>query len=208
MKIITQAKYVTILSHFCADEQERPYLSGVFFEKHKKKGIIMTATNGHILGTIYDENGILEGVPAKDDGVIIPISKGLNKCINATKFEKLFSYVDGLASVVNADMKRASLCDKPSENHLHTEYTKPIDGTFPDWRRVLPKGEFKPVDRFSFNPKYLGMFKFKDHTGTSIFCMDERSPALVKIPSFPEFIGVVMPMHVGADSKYPEWIER
>lgn len=206
MKIITQAKYVTILSRFCADEQERPYLSGVFFEKHKKKGIIMTATNGHILGTIYDENGIFES--PKNEGVIIPISQALNKCVNATKFDKLFSYVDGLASVVNANMQKSFLCDKPGDKHLHIEYTKPIDGTFPDWRRVLPKGEFKPVDRFSFNPKYLGMFKLKGHPGTSIFCMDERSPALVKIPSFPEFIGVVMPMHVGADSKYPEWIEK
>lgn len=208
MRIVTQANYVEIVSRFVGTEETRHYLSGVYFEKHPKKGVIMTATNGHILASIYDENGVIV-LPPKQDGILLVISPGVKRIIKATKFKKLFSYNKRIASVVNCDMSNFKTCAKPNKDHLYLEWLDPIEATYPDWRRVLPKGEFKPVTAFNFNPEYLSMFKdINGHNGVGIFCIDELSPSLVKIPPMPEFLGVLMPMRVGGDSKYPDWIQK
>jgi DNA polymerase III sliding clamp (beta) subunit (PCNA family) len=208
MKIICRADYVEIVSRFVGDEETRHYLSGVYFEKHPKKGVVITATNGHILASIYDENGTIV-LPPKQDGILLPISKGIKKAIKETKFKKLFSYNKRIASVVNCDLSNFKACAKPNKDHLYLEWLDPIDGNFPDWRRVLPKGEFKPVNAFNFNPEYLSMFSnINGNNRVAIFCMDEVSPSLVKIPPMPEFLGVLMPMRVGGDSKYPDWIQK
>lgn len=207
MKIITKASYVDIVSKFVDKEESRPYLRGVFFEKHPKKGLTIVATNGYNMGIIYDENGVID-LPPEQNGIVLPISQAMTGIIKKAKTERVFSYINGVSSIVSCDISNHKACATLSKDHVYIEYVEPIDSTFPDWQRALPNGEFKPIPRFSFNPKYLSMFEIKSHEGVSIFCPDESSPALVKIPSIPEFMGVLMPMRVGGDSLYPEWIQK
>lgn len=204
MKLITKAKYINIVRRFCGNEPTRYYLSGIHFEPHPKKGVIMVATNGHYLGAIYDENGVFEN-GVKNEGFTLPVSNALKRTLKDCPDRLTFCYYNNLSAIISCDPADQKTPLVPGKQHVHLEYTDPIDGTFPDWRRVVPKGEFKPVHGLNFNPKYLSHFAFEKSHCVSIYQMDEVSPALVKVGGLPEFMGVLMPMRGSSDDKLPEW---
>jgi len=90
----------------------------------------------------------------------------------------------------------------------------PVDGTFPDWRRVIP-----PVDGYRqhddrapahFNPDYiydLGQMAraLGSKTGTSfkIHCWDDESPHGVTFANRNDCFAVILPMRQAAD--VPPW---
>ena len=88
---------------------------------------------------------------------------------------------------------------------------QPIDGTFPDWRRVVPTGEEVPSDkpddasgRVHFNHAYVGdLAKIgKLLGGTSMLHVTSASnPALVTFGERDDCFAVLMPMRRGSGAQ-------
>ncbi|MFB2682771.1 hypothetical protein [Shewanella mangrovisoli] len=76
MKTKFNIEYLPMLAAFAAKQDVRYYLNGFHVKPHPEKGVILTATDGHCLVTIHDEDGFTDG------DYIYPISKDLLKAAN------------------------------------------------------------------------------------------------------------------------------
>ena len=96
-------------------ESTRYYLNGVYLDGHRA-----VATDGHVLNIARDENAVV------DEPGIYPISK---KAITAAKKAKSdFLEINGTMLFVYDEDGAI----------LHVEPCAPIDGTFPDYMRIIP----------------------------------------------------------------------
>lgn len=124
-------------------ETTRYYLGGVYVEPCSLGGAILTATDGHILISAWDSVGVCEA-PA-----IIQLDKTrLAACKSPPRREARFVTVssEGVARIVGAGE------DPTLYEQQHGVIVK---GTFPDWRRVVPRGPFGPTSE-AFDPDLLG----------------------------------------------------
>lgn len=109
----------------CAStEENRYYLNGVFLER-SESGVHIIATDGHIMYVGHQETESEDGEPdprlsVPDGGVIIPS--------DAVK-----------AALLDVKKSPTILVSFAEPNVIGQSVFFPIDGTFPDWRRVLPK---------------------------------------------------------------------
>jgi len=84
----------------------------------------------------------------------------------------------------------------------------PIDGTFPDWRRIIPKEtDGKPAQ---FNPAYVGDFAKVTKAlgqGQTAFAYNGDGPALVTFGDDIDGFGVLMPMRIKREipTRAPAW---
>jgi DNA polymerase-3 subunit beta len=108
-------------------EETRYYLNGIFFHSSDEDGtkVLKTvATDGHRLGSIHiDAPAGSEDIP----GVIIPRKTALELC-------KLLENVDETVSVSLSQNKIAFTIGDNA-----TLISKLIDGTFPDYQKVIPQ---------------------------------------------------------------------
>lgn len=192
-----------MVSKFVSKEQTRYYLGGVQFEPHPDGGIIMIATDGRRLAAMHDAKGFIKGAAS----AIIPVDGHLNIALGRPKAVEFHQrgHVSYVVQVGNIDdsIEEIGAC------HLYTAYNKPVDGTFPDWRRVVPKettlGSIKSI---CFNQRYVQDFVKilgKGGCGVEAFFTDENSPTLFRCSKYPEFLGVLMPMSGNFKTAYPEW---
>jgi hypothetical protein len=93
-----------------------------------------------------------------------------------------------------------------------------IDGSFPDYERVIPRGPFKLKEPAQFNAEYLASFQ---KAGNIIEKSDTRVPMIshngAENPAFVNFLptgliqgfGVIMPVRVQKSlaTDLPEWID-
>lgn len=124
-------------------ETTRYYLGGVYVEPCSRGGAVLTATDGHILISAWDSVGVCEA-PA-----IVQLDKTrLAACKSPPRREDRFVTVssDGMAKIVGAG-------DDPTL--YEQQHSVIAEGTFPDWRRVVPRGPFGPTSE-AFNPGLLG----------------------------------------------------
>ena len=125
---------------FASTEQVRYYLNGVLFEVSEGKARIV-ATDGHRM-IIFDLEGDEFG---EDQSFIIPSSL-INRIKAGRKTD--FADIEIKDGIVRIEYDGAVFSEKA------------IDGTYPDYRRIMipddKKQEFTPEIRF--NPSYLGDF--------------------------------------------------
>ena len=223
MTIIVNASMFCRIANFRSFEATRYYLNGVYCEPGPNgKGCILTATDGHTLGSILDKNGYCDA-PA-----IIRYSKNLepknmpnkslvdraNVAIPGIPNERSLAYLV-IGAVDNAEM--ASMLSAASDDVYATEKDVVVDGTFPNWRRVIPRGPYAPFHS-TFNGKLIDRFvkmagKGKNDPATLRISgsldlkgkLDLESPAIVQINSEPNFLGVIMPMCGSFDAPIPAW---
>ena len=125
----------------------RFYLSGVAFGK-KGDEVTFTAIDGHKLITVdVNENEYfpVKDFNAADDFEFIIPREAIEEFIAPDKIKCMFVNI-----LIDGDKVRFIF-----DNGEVEKVYKLVDGTFPDWRRVLPKNT-KPF--ISFNPKYLEQF--------------------------------------------------
>lgn len=83
----------------------------------------------------------------------------------------------------------------------------PVDGTFPDWRRVVPTGEETPEDSAAhvhFNHAYIGdLAKMGKHLGgpSMLHPVSASNPALVTFGERADCFAVLMPMRRTLDHR-------
>jgi DNA polymerase III sliding clamp (beta) subunit (PCNA family) len=201
-------------STFVSTEEARYYLNGVFLEPHPLGiGAILVATDGHRLAAIYDKDAIVPrpAIMATPKELIAAVKK-----IRATGDFLLFE-------------RGEKFDDVKAEAGAMTLKTHEIDGTFPDWRRVIPKrdGILTPDDcedpaafrankrarQTTLNSRYAAAFEFKgwlqgkENPITIITPPDPATPVIIKQNTVPEFLGIVMPMRDVELDEIPDWLK-
>ena len=175
-----------------ATEETRYYLNGVYIEPHPRKtGVILTATNGKILLSAYHDTGF--GEPFAP--VIIPL--------------KLITRVKAVRKIPDLTMTITSA--EVSILYAGATYAAPpIDGSFPDWRRVVPRSCDGTTAQY--DSKYLtAITKAKsvllNANAPALVSYNGGGPALVDLGT-DEAFGVIMPFRDRPErSTLPAWID-
>lgn len=192
---------------FVSKEETRYYLQGVCVEKAQTRpGCYLVATDGHRLAVFYDEYASTD-----QSGVIVSLNKtGLAACKpgrNQPAGRRVV--VTGSAVAVHDQGDEfGQHCDAP----LAINCGDVIDGTFPDWRRVIPAApkpeEISPAK--GFNPAYLAAYNFKPFDGGDPVLLmeqgDAATPAVIRNLAFPTFFSVLMPVR-GDEEIRPDWLD-
>lgn len=115
--------------HCASKEEQRYYLNGVYVEPGA--GFMrFTATDGHRLASLKVTSGVPDG--AMFEPVIVPRAV-------LRDYIKFLERADGVV-IMTIDDNRLQL-SSGGETHI----TKLVDGTFPDYERVIPKGPFTRI---------------------------------------------------------------
>lgn len=171
-------------------EQVRYYLAGVAVQADAN-GSYLVATDGHRLLAFRQSEAAHEG-----DAISLIIPSDIIAGIKLNK------------NVEIAELTRES------DNAWRLDYCgtsiifAPVDGTFPDWRRVVP--ETTDGTPAQFNPAYVGdMAKVMKALGASIcgIAYNGQGPALITFGPDVDGFGVLMPMRGKADipTGKPSW---
>lgn len=115
--------------HCASKEEARYYLRGVYVEP-RMGSMIFTATDGHRLATLKVTSGISDDV--RFEPMIVPREP-------LRDYMKFLERADGPV-LVTIDDNRLQM-SAVGETHI----TKLIDGQFPDYERVIPKGPFTRI---------------------------------------------------------------
>ena len=155
----------------------RYYLNGVYLH-----GDTAVATDGHMLTKAIETDPELEN---PKDGAIFPVSK---KAITAMK--------KNTAAKVTFENDVLTVLDE-TESVLHLEPSKQIDGTFPDYNRVIPDGDFES-SLGGFAPDLLirlsNTAKILISGPLVLTGEDASSPHKVKYVGSSDVMSVIMPM--------------
>ncbi len=186
-------------------EQTRYYLVGVCFEPYDKNTCGMVATDGHRFHAINAD--LKAAVPANS---FILSSDDVKKVLSMVKAEQKavgrYSKNDIMISIklIKDDLQISVIWINKNLETVKTAgsfTTKPVDGSFPDWRRTVPS-ELAPETHsdLAFNCSYMADFgKAAKILGdrrqlVKIISSGRTSPMLVNLPFYPSFMGVLMPM--------------
>ena len=135
------------VKHAMSREETRYYLGGIFMHyEAKERAFCFVATDGHRLARVMVRDYDFEcEAPAQIPSVILPRQFVLDilKATSKARFRHRSYYM-----LVSRTKLVYPNPEKPEEN-IEAE---PIDGTFPDYLRVIPRGDiFRPqVNRESF----------------------------------------------------------
>lgn len=206
------------LKGFMSTEETRYYLNGICIVKQPNGQLHAAATDGHALGIINMEEG--QAILPSKSLIIDGHDSGIFDIIKITR--KLYGKMIPLFAVINQEknslyITRASNAIDAISNNSPTDVKFTInnvliDGTFPDYLRVMPKlkdgkddagqqkktpDEANAINQICFNPKLLQ--RFKDAGGmiggsflSFFFAGDKQGPMFV-LNNAPDFIGVLMP---------------
>jgi DNA polymerase III sliding clamp (beta) subunit (PCNA family) len=189
-------------------EESRYYLCGVQVESYDGNPIAgLIATDGHRMHSIH-----AEAVNHPEKSFILATAD-IKKALQLAKAE-IKSLGKNLAPFIR-------IAITPGDNHALSVAiviiksktdnaiiktcasfdTKAIDGTYPDWRRIVPEAKDDKADAIlSFQVSYVNDFGKaakllgSDCQQVTFKSSGSQSPILVTIPKEPAFVGVLMPM--------------
>lgn len=176
-----------------SNEETRYYIKGVNLEI-APHGIVTCATDGHRLLAFHAGDIAPESAPESVISIIIP-----SDTVKKLKIKR---------NVYNAllrDMGAGMWCLEYGNEYFSF---KPIEASFPDWRRVLPKHATRGAYAH-FNPEYLLDFK----KACSIYGSNDyaliangENPAWIRFDDHVPGFGVIMPRRNDiADMVAPPW---
>jgi hypothetical protein len=231
--IAIKAVYANLLQHFESNEQTRYYLNGFNVKPQANGGAVLAATDGHICGIFHDVDAIVEG------DTIWRLSKaGYKACAKPKRRENmddpLWLTIQPInnswheAVVVYADTAQNALTiarDKSlPENIVHSEMLNPVDGTFPDYLRIVPDVEnFNEAEVVVPSFNYNLMQPFMEVARVDMFenvAQPKSTCAQMTVWSFggksasvvltrrTDFFGVLMPMRSGCIDEIPKWFNE
>jgi DNA polymerase III sliding clamp (beta) subunit (PCNA family) len=177
-------KALRALLPLSGDKDIRRYLNAVYVE-FRADCTVYVATNGHMLGIYTDKS------TPNDHTHNIIIPSGTVKALKVAKANKPSAYLGTL--LLNPEANTARIINPGSSQDFG--FT-PVEGTFPDYQRVIPaelNGETA-----QFNIEYLYAFAQVNKAlgtkcpGNVVLHHNGRSGALVKLLDA-NFTGVIMP---------------
>lgn len=225
VKIIIEAQQFINLLPLTSNEDTRYYLKGVYIERDKSSALNLVATDGTVLGfyQVLDKYFTNFNLNQKggDKGLIVGVSKDFEtatkKRIKTNDKMNLNTYliIDGdlvnnqaiIAGVPKQDAV-LSIFDSIIESGAKSKYWQLaeggvlIDGTYPDYKRVMPDQKLAEGAIISVDLKNLMRFDHLAANGgrcsqLTILATDQNGPMLVR--TWDEtFTGVVMPMKINS----------
>jgi DNA polymerase III sliding clamp (beta) subunit (PCNA family) len=194
-------KVYLALTHTNSKEEARFYLAGIYFcAQQGGEGTIAVSTDGHRMG-VYTLDGIdcPENVIVKCTKPMIAAARALLK----TDPERAMILID-------LETKRFECYGGPSFGDCL------IDGTFPDWSRIVPEGRATEPALVSVNPAYVADFgkvakelgygnksavisffptdnPAKQENGEYVLSAFTGAPIIVGLND-PNYSGIIMPM--------------
>lgn len=199
--------YLAATAVCVSTEETRYYLKGVFVTPHidptTGKGALMVATDGHRLAAFYDRDGTA------------PRSAILSMDWKSKTLKPLKTSVMPRL-VVDLGAQQAKLVHPEDANYLfEVDRISEIDGTFPDFWRVLPllDGKDASPEHFCFNTDYLASFGkaaklagFKSPLSPTITQQGAGSPALVTFAGAYDAAFVIMPVRAAPQGR-PDFLQ-
>ena len=196
-------------------EKGRFYLQGVCLQPGPQGGVILVSTDGHRMSVLFDDEGEMTGA----ESVTFPEFEAGAVILKACKSGK----DEARRVLIDGDERRptVTVCNTVTGRdgnglqlvEILSASVPMIDGSFPDWRRVLPRVDAigEPGD---YNAKYIADFaKIAAELGgaranpMTIVASDPASPALVRFGLASGF-GVLMPLRCSnpVSTALPEWV--
>lgn len=221
------SRYFAAIKLFASEKDVRYYLHGVCIERHPDQGVILIATNGHILAAIHDPDGWL--AEGRDSMIVGGIQKSLISACTARTKKACLGVKDLWIAERCAVVTLQGTEGEPEPFGTGTtanEKIELIDAKFPDWQKAAVPGELAPVKRFpNINGKYLARFAeaavvlLGERTSRMYGCALDIQPTaqdgkiIVRIPSellVDRFIGVIMPLRADIIPKtlMPSWLPQ
>lgn len=178
------------VSLFASKEETRYYLNGVLIEIEPGH-ITYVATDGHRMMSVRVDLG-------KDEPQHTLLGKFIIPTSHCRPFKKItFPYAE-----MTSDEGKWLTLTYVSDRHVF----KPIDGTFPDWRKVMPTTDRKATMPLSFNWEHMAAFVQAGkllEAGTPQLLPNGLYPAIIRFSQNLNAVGVLMPMRGPDFSKTP-----
>lgn len=212
-RIVVTLETLKAVNRFASTEETRYYLNGVYFDNETK---VLAATDGHRLLIVKPEaymTDTFESFILSSETIAFLKAKqrkGAQKLVLIdTEQKKIgtgsFGFVEAGDEDFDAAMEQADMT---------VTYT-PIDGTFPDYRRIVPDAENYDTNEGnkaqSYNPLYFATLANTVQSVTIFQHKQPLSPTLFRCAKLNHFdaLGLVMPMRrgpldEGADI-FPAW---
>lgn len=221
--VILRTDYLKAAAMAAGTDDTRAYLTGVFVEVSNEEGVRYTATDGHHLVTILDDERVgynpdpLEYPDFAPFTFLIPgvVVKELDKLVLKPKKgedESLFGNSVKAQRVKN-DLVFTSLAGG-DETKLTRIECRELEGQYPDYRRVIPSFSRltmgTPAQLVSFNwalcydiQRAWALYRYGKPTQLASCPMNfggEMEPALFTRNEH-RFVGVVMPLRCSEDGR-------
>ncbi len=179
MKITYNARLLAAVAVALEAKDNRYYLKGVYFT-----GALAVATDGHIMTVATDSNHT-----NPDDGVIMPVSK-----------EAITAMSNDQADVAIFENDVLTVLDSQNEI-IYLEPSKPIDGTYPEWEKLIPS-ETGDVCRAAFGYPVLNDLAqtrkiLGNGIGIALTGADEFAPHRVRYTGIDNVYSIAMPIITG-----------
>lgn len=225
-KLIIKAKYAKLINPFCSKNDNRYYLEGFNVKPNPLgDGVLICATDGHTLGLFHDADGVVEcAAHQESSGDIWALEKDtLKACVSKSATAELWLVILPMQDSVTAhNLYIVAASDAASAQEvvagmhhsmiLHTAIIQPIDGSFPEYSRVVPAfppyAPNRPVATYNgaYMAKFAAVSKSEDGLSerVTIHAEDCTSAALVET-SRADFLGVLMPLRNDPWENLPEW---
>lgn len=220
MFICIKADYAKRIQFAQSTEETRYYLNGFNVAPNPDgNGVTIVATDGHLMSAFHDADGASD---AGHNDCIVQLSKQEISACKPGKFGEPWLVIEGdfkqtrltIATGANAEEAMEFARDLNTASPLRTIGRHFIDGTFPDWRRVLPdaakciQGMVSGVN--SRNVERLGKCVDAGKGACLRFYQQEPTfPMLVRAASREDWVGVLMGMRFGGDkdvASFPAWV--
>lgn len=190
---ITKPELFAAASYFKSDEETRYYLQGVYVHPSAEGGVNIVATNGHILFWGHDPEGSTNG------------GSHIIHCQKPYPF-KYFS-----AKHLEITSDKIATWTGPRLNEI--ELAQEIEGSFPDYQRVIPHHALETEELSNYNSEYLGLIgktakylkndRSRSINLSSTFYLEQagNGPARVWFYDRTDCMAVIMPVRRGEVTK-------
>lgn len=205
--IEVNANYFRAAAECQSTEETRYYLNGVYIAPHPEKGVLLTATDGHRLITLYDEAGKCSAAKIcnVDPKAIDARAYGIMRKAAPEEVPQLRIDDEGIVTVGTYRSLKSCF----------------IDGTFPDWARVVQpvlakarEGKYCPA---SYRQNYVAAFgkiaAMLAPTGNDncasirIVSFTDSDPSLIRFGNVDHAFGILMPMRSTIPNEIPIWMK-
>lgn len=220
--IVVASKYVAIMETFVCTEETRYYLSGIYIERHPVSGVTMVATDGRRMAIIHDKDALFKG----KGGWICPVPHDVFKaCRKKTRKNeesagaRQVHFIGATVAVTDGNFAGKGPLDlKEGVPHgvMTVSRAVPIDGTYPQWRKVIPKK--RPAtgnhEVLAFSPAYMADFAtvvkaagLNENTPAILFPSPAGEGNIVRFEALPEFFGLLMGKRASQGmAAIPAWV--
>lgn len=227
-----RAEYAHLVSLFVSDEDSRYYLKGFCVEPAACGGVYIVATDGHRLGLFHDRLGVCDQPSIwRLDPATLKACVAKKKDDNFTRWLVIEQAEPGTDFAMGYHNVTVALGDKDfpdnaiglarskagSDLKMYIAQAKPIDGPFPEYKRVLPRNmpDLAKTKLQAYNGDYIASFTkvaatregdYTKHTPTLMIASDELGSPSVVLTGRDDFVGIIMPVYgINVFSALPDW---